>query len=254
MRRLSRGSGSHFLEAAALSRSNQLALPLPEPDLPAPIAEPIQEPGSPQAVMAFLLRLRARGISDVGVLRALELVPRDLFVPIRYRDLAWRDMALPIACGQTMPEAWLVARMLEALDLDRSHRVLEIGTGSGYATAMLAQLAGEVVSYDIFEALSVESRARLTNLGLKNVEIRHGDAFELLATIGQFDRILVHGIVQWMPDALLGALKDGGVMVLGRRGGTKHAMLTKLVKQGAEHSETELCACRLGGLIGLSNN
>lgn len=236
-----------------MSRLNQLALPLPEPDLPAPAVEPPQEPGSPQAVMAFLLRLRARGISDVAVLRALELVPRDLFVPIRYRDLAWRDMALPIACGQTMPEAWLVARMMEALDLDASHRVLEIGTGSGYATAMLAQLAGEVVSYEVFEALSVESRTRLQNLGLTNVAIHHGDAFEALGSLGQFDRILVHGIVEWMPDALLGALKDGGIMVLGRRGGVKSAMLTKLVKDGAALSETELCACRLGGLIGLSN-
>ena len=236
-----------------MSRLNQLALPLLEPDFPVPVAEPVQEPGSPQAVMAFLLRLRARGISDVGVLRALELVPRDLFVPIRYRDLAWRDMALPIACGQTMPEAWLVARMMEALDLDRSHRVLEIGTGSGYATAMLAQLAGEVVSYEIFEALSVESRARLKNLGLANVEIRQADIFESLGAVGQFDRILVHGIVEWMPDALLGALKDGGIMVLGRRGGAKSAVLTRLLKQGADLAETELCQCRLGGLIGVSN-
>jgi UDP-N-acetylenolpyruvoylglucosamine reductase len=105
---------------------------------------PLLMPGeaeAAQAVMAFLLRMRARGISDVAVLRALETTPRDLFVPHRYRDLALRDMALPIPCGQTMPEAWLVAVMMEALDLAPHHRVLEIGAGSGYATAIAARLA-----------------------------------------------------------------------------------------------------------------
>ena len=118
-----------------------------------------------QAVMAFLLRLRARGIADVTVLRALETVPRERFVPHRYRDLALRDIALPIACGQTMPEAWLVARMMEGLDLAPNHRVLEVGAGSGYATAILARLAGEVVSCEIFEPLAVECAQRLARLG-----------------------------------------------------------------------------------------
>jgi protein-L-isoaspartate(D-aspartate) O-methyltransferase len=110
------------------------------------------------------------------------------------------------------------------------------------------------VSYEIFEALSVESAARLKNLGLKNVEIRHGEAFESLAELGSFDRILIHGVVEWMPESLLQALKDGGVMVLGRRGGTKHAMLTKVVKTRGEVAESELCTCRLGSLIGVSKN
>ena len=104
-------------------------------DLPLPIPGEA-EARAAQTLMAFLLRMRARGISDVAVLRALETTPRELFVPHRYRDLALRDIALPIPCGQTMPEAWLVARMMEALDLEPRHRLLEIGAGSGYATAM----------------------------------------------------------------------------------------------------------------------
>ena len=88
--------------------------------------------------------LRARGIQDLNLLRALEIVPREIFVPHRFADLAGRPIALPLRCGQTLPEPWLAARMIEALAPARHHRVLEIGTGSGYATALLARLSREV--------------------------------------------------------------------------------------------------------------
>ena len=204
-----------------------------------------------QALMAFLLRLRARGISDLSVLRALEVVPRDVFVPHRYRDLALRDIALPIPCGQTMPEAWLVARMMEGLDLAPSHRVLEIGAGSGYATAILAQLAGEVVSCEIFDPLAVECAGRLSRLGLANVKILQGDAFELLPNLGLFDRVLVHGVIDGAPQALMECLAQQGVILLGRRGPRASAVLTRIAHQkSGDFQETALCPCRLGALTG----
>ena len=200
--------------------------------------------------MAFLLRMRARGIADVGVLRALETIPRDLFVPHRYRDLALRDIALPIGSGQTMPEPWLVARMMEALDLTQGHRVLEIGTGSGYATAILARLAGEVVSLEIFEALALESAARMAALGLTDVKVICGDAFRLLPSLGLFDRILVHGVVHGTVPGLFESLAEGGIVLLARPAGTSKAMLTRIVHDGARgFEETALCPCRLGPLI-----
>ena len=204
-----------------------------------------------QAVMAFLLRLRARGIADVAVLRALETVPRERFVPHRYRDLALRDIALPIACGQTMPEAWLVARMMEALDLAPGHRVLEVGAGSGYATAILAQLAGEVVSCEIFEPLAVECAARLARLGFTHVKVLQGDVLDLLPHLGLFDRILVHGTIEGTPQALLECLAEGGVILLGRRGPRGVAQLTRIAHQtSGGFSETPMGPCRLGGLLG----
>ena len=114
--------------------------------------------GNSQARMAFLLALRARGLADVAVLRALEIAPREVFVPRRHADLALRDIALPISCGQTMPEPYLVGRMMEALDVRSDHCTLEIGAGSGYATAILAQLSGIVLSYERFRSLALEAQ------------------------------------------------------------------------------------------------
>ena len=205
---------------------------------------------SAQAVMAFLLRMRARGISDVAVLRALETVPRDKFVPHRYRDLALRDIALPIGCGQTMPEPWLVARMMEGLDLGPRHRVLEIGAGSGYATAILARLAQEVVSFEIFEALALECAARIGSLGLTNVKIVHADAFHQAGLIGLFDRILVHGVVEGHPAGLFECLAEGGIVVMARRLEAGRAALVRIAHEGdGTFSETSLCPCRLSALI-----
>ena len=204
-----------------------------------------------QAVMAFLLRLRARGISDVAVLRALETTPRDRFVPHRYRDLALRDIALPLACGQTMPEAWVVARMMEALDLSPGHRVLEVGAGSGYATAILARLAGEVVSCELFEQLAVECAARLSRLGFAQVRVLQGDVLDLLPDLGLFDRILVHGVIEGTPQVLLESLAEGGVILLGRKGPRCSAQLTRIAHQmSGGFSEMPMGPCRLGGLIG----
>ena len=101
--------------------------------------------------------LRARGIQDLNLLRALEIVPREIFVPHRFADLARRPISLPLRCGQTLPEPWLAARMIEALAPARDHRVLEIGTGSGYATALLARLSREVLSIERFQSLAIEA-------------------------------------------------------------------------------------------------
>ena len=133
----------------------------------ATVPEPAGEAN--EATMSFLLGLRARGINNVGILRALEKVPRERFVPHRYIDLALRNVALPIGCGQTMPEPLLVARMIEALDPAPGHRVLEIGTGSGYATAILAQIVQEVVSFERFHCLAGEAAARLQRRGVESL-------------------------------------------------------------------------------------
>ena len=164
---------------------------------------PAPTPEDREGFAAFLLRLRSRGISDIGVLRALEMVPRDAFVPHRYLDLALRDVALPIGCGQTMPEPFLVARAMEALSLSPGHRVLEIGTGSGYSAAVIARLAAEVVSLERFQTLALEASTRLADLGIQNARVLWADGLALPEGLGLFDRVVVHGVVgdpRWTGD------------------------------------------------------
>jgi protein-L-isoaspartate(D-aspartate) O-methyltransferase len=202
-----------------------------------------------QATVAFLLGLRARGIGDVGVLRALEKVPRERFVPHRYVDLALRNVALPIGCGQTMPEPYLVARMIEALEPMPGHRVLEIGTGSGYATAVLAQIAQEIVSFERFQSLAGEAAARLERLGIANAEVVWGDGLVPPPEAGLFDRIVIHAVIEPLPRAIVAALAVAGVIVHARPDGQGRARLVRLAHGEAGFQETEICACRLGPLV-----
>ena len=121
--------------------------------------------------MQFMLSLRRRGIGDAAVLRALDEVPREHFVSNEFQDAAYADQALPIACGQTISQPFVVAYMTEQLGVRPEHRVLEIGTGSGYQAAILSRLAGEVVSIERYRTLAEAARARLATLGYQNVEI-----------------------------------------------------------------------------------
>ncbi|HEX3497281.1 MAG TPA: protein-L-isoaspartate O-methyltransferase [Methylocella sp.] len=165
---------------------------------------------------AFLMDLRARGIQDLRLLRALEIVPREIFVPHRFSDLARRAIALPLRCGQTLPEPWLTAKMIEALAPLPRHRVLEIGTGSGYATALLARMAREVLSFERFKSLAIEAEARLARLGITNAGVVFGDGLAVLPGIGLFDRVIVQGLLAEVPENLLAALGEDGLLVAAR--------------------------------------
>ena len=136
----------------------------------------------------FMLRLRARGIRDLRLLRALERAPRSLFMPQRYADVAARDIALPIGGGQTSPPPSVVAAMIEALDPPPRGRVLEVGAGSGYATALLAQLSGEVVSLERRRTLALEAAARLSAFGVDNARVEWADALAYDAGAGPLRR------------------------------------------------------------------
>lgn len=204
-----------------------------------------------EAKAAFHLRMRARGIQDLGVLRAFELVPREFFVPHRYLDLATRDLPLPIECGQTLLEPWLVARMIEALGVDRSHRLLEIGAGTGYATAILASLAQDVIGIERYQSLAIAAQARLADLAIVNAVIVWGDGLAIPANVEAFDRIIVHGLLD-ATDTLIARLAVGGVLVCARsdgEGGPQHVV--RIVKTGDETvTQTTVCACRLQPIVG----
>jgi protein-L-isoaspartate(D-aspartate) O-methyltransferase len=168
---------------------------------------------SPPEKMMFQLTLRRRGISDQGVLRAMEEVPREAFVAEADRAEAYRDSALAIACGQTISQPFVVAYMTEQLKLQRRHRVLEIGTGSGYQAAILSRLAAQILTVERFKTLADAARARLEKLGYHNIEVMVGDGFNIPGNVGQFDRIIVTAAMEQIPESLTDRLAEDGILI-----------------------------------------
>jgi len=199
--------------------------------------------------MQFLLDLRRRGINDVAVLRALDEVPRERFVGEHFLDDAYSDRALPIACGQTISQPFLVAYMTEQLGVHPGDRVLEIGTGSGYQAAVLGRLAREVVTVERYRTLADAARGRLAALGCDNVDIIVGDGFAGVPDRAPFDRIIVTAAAEEVPKALTQQLDDGGVMLLplGPQSGTQH--LVKLTKSAGRLARETLLTVRFVPLV-----
>jgi protein-L-isoaspartate(D-aspartate) O-methyltransferase len=199
--------------------------------------------------MEFLLALRRRGIADQAVLRALDEVPRELFVDPHLAEAAYADQALPIACGQTISQPYVVAYMTEQLAVGPEHRVLEVGTGSGYQAAVLSRLAREVVSIERYRTLADTARGRLKTLGYDNVEVLLGDGFAGAPARAPFDRIIVTAAAESVPEALTGQLARGGVMLLPLGPHSGAQMLVKLTDTAAGLKREELIAVRFVPLL-----
>jgi protein-L-isoaspartate(D-aspartate) O-methyltransferase len=199
---------------------------------------------NPPEKMMFQLTLRRRGISDQGVLRAMEEIPREVFVEPADRDGAYRDSALGIACGQTISQPFVVAYMTEQLQLQKHHRVLEIGTGSGYQAAILSRLCWQVVTIERYRTLADGARARLKKLGYDNVEVMLGDGFDIPASAGTFDRIIVTAAMERIPEALLERLDPGGILIapVGPHQGTQ--TLVRVTRTDAGYERKELVDVR----------
>jgi protein-L-isoaspartate(D-aspartate) O-methyltransferase len=159
-------------------------------------------------------QIRARGIEDAAVLDAMRRVPRHLFVPEGERGSAYDDSPLPIGHGQTISQPYIVAFMTEALELGPEHRVLEIGTGSGYQAAVLGELAKEVFTIEIVEPLATRARETLKTLGYRNIHVRAGNGYAGWPEEAPFDRIMVTAAPEEVPPALVEQLKIGGLMAI----------------------------------------
>lgn len=168
----------------------------------------------------LILGLRSQGVTDPRVLEAMESVDRSVFVHPHFLDQAWEDQALPIDCAQTISQPFVVGLMTQALDVGRRHRVLEIGTGSGYQCAVLSRLARYVYTVERYKSLLQEAEARLKALGCENVITRHGDGSLGWPEQAPFDRIMVTAAAPHEPRELLAQLKPGGVLVapVGKQG------------------------------------
>jgi protein-L-isoaspartate(D-aspartate) O-methyltransferase len=199
--------------------------------------------------MQFLLVLRQRGIGDTAVLRAMDEVPREHFVENAFVDAAYADQALPIACGQTISQPYVVAYMTEQLRLQPQHRVLEIGTGSGYQAAILSRLAREVISVERYRTLANAARIRLATLGYNNVEVLLGDGVAGVPDKAPFDRIMITAAAENLSEALVAQLAEGGLMILplGPHNGSQH--LVRITKRETGLEQEKLIGVRFVPLL-----
>jgi protein-L-isoaspartate(D-aspartate) O-methyltransferase len=195
-------------------------------------------------------QLRRRGIEDERVLAAMAEVPREAFVPLRLRHRAYSDSALPIAVEQTISQPWIVAAICQALALNGSERVLEVGTGSGYSACVLSLLAAEVISVERHQTLALEAREALSALAVTNVELTIGDGSRGLPERGPFEAIAVHATAPAPPPALVSQLAEGGRLVLPISSDEETDLLTLLHRRGAETETKTIAPCRFVPLIG----
>ncbi len=199
---------------------------------------------TPHDKMMFQLNLRQRGISDQAVLKAMEDIPRELFVTPLDRGYAYRDTPLGIACGQTISQPFVVAYMTEQLNLRHGHRALEIGAGSGYQAAILSKLCRDVVTIERFRTLADRARLVLKELRCDNVDVVLGDGFDVPDTLGTFDRIIVTAAMEEIPQALLGRLEPNGILIAPVGPMDDSQVLTRVVRNADGFDRHELVAVR----------
>lgn len=179
-------------------------------------------------------QLIKRGIEDKRVLGAMKKIPRHLFVGESYKSRAYGDHPLPIEEGQTISQPYVVALMTEALELKISDRVLEIGTGSGYQAAVLAEIAGEIYTIEIRERLSVKASKLLNDLGYKNIKVKYADGYFGWQEYAPFDAIIITASANHIPPPLIKQLKEGGKLIIPLGSTLYYQTLTIATKKGGE--------------------
>lgn len=194
--------------------------------------------------------LKARGISDPKVLEVMGRLPRHLYVDPSLRDQAYADNPLPIAEGQTISQPYVVALMTEALELSGPERVLEIGTGSGYQAAVLAEICDEVYTIEIREGLANGAEERLKELGYSNVHVKWDDGYFGWEEHAPFDAIIITCAVNHVPPYLIQQLKDGGRLILPLGSVTYYQTLTLIEKRGDEFTVTYITSVRFVPMTG----
>jgi protein-L-isoaspartate(D-aspartate) O-methyltransferase len=183
-------------------------------------------------------QLQARDVKDARVLAAMRKVPRHKFVPKNLADSAYEDYPLPLTLGQTISQPYIVGYMTQALQLRGGERVLEIGTGSGYQAAILAELAAEVYTIEILPELASQAQSTLDALGYKNIRIRSGDGYAGWPEAAPFDRIIVTAAPDHIPQPLIDQLKPGGKMIIPVGSVTQELVLVEKNERGISRRST----------------
>lgn len=198
-------------------------------------------------IETLLSQLRKQGIDDERLLKAIADVPRERFIDEAFEHKAWDNVALPIGSGQTISQPYMVARMTALLELQPASRVLEIGTGSGYQTAILAHLVDHVYSVERIKGLQWQAKRRLKQLDLHNVSTRHGDGWQGWPARGPFDAIIVTAAPPEIPIALRAQLDNHGIMVLPV--GEDHQVLKRIRRKDDEFIEETIEPVRFVPLV-----
>ena len=213
------------------------------------MAEPAPDQGLVQRKLRLLMELRRAGIADARVLGAIEKTPRERFVPPAFADQAYENMALPIDHGQTVSQPYVVALMTEKLEVGERHNVLEIGTGSGYQTAILARLGRRVFTIERHRELLQEAEARLDALRLRNIVFRFGDGTRGWPEQRPYDRVIVTAAAAEAPSALIDGLAPGGVLVTPVGGDRRDQQLVRIRRTDDGFRTEELGLVRFVPLI-----
>lgn len=198
-----------------------------------------------EGLAAFLMRLRGQGISDRNLLSVLEATPRRLFVPEQWHSVAWSERMIPIGCGEALEGADLQASVLAALQLEPGHRVLEVGTGSGYTGALLGRLAARVLTIERFRSLAEDARKRFEELGIVNVTVKHADGSGGSPSDGPYDRIVVWTAFESLPRTFSDQLATNGIMIAPVGSGEGEQDLAKLTKVGSRFDREDIAKVRL---------
>jgi len=201
-------------------------------------------------VARLIEELRAEGISDERVLKAMTQVPREKFVPPTFRDRAYENVALPIGHGQTISQPYVVALMTQALEVTNRHRVLEIGTGSGYQAAVLARLARRVFTVERHRSMASAADQLFKELHIHNITVRFGDGTKAWPEQPSFDRIIVTAAAANLPDALMESLGEGGILVAPIGEDKRDQSLMRLRRTAEGWHSEELCPVRFVPLVG----
>lgn len=197
----------------------------------------------------LIMELRALGITDARVLGAIERVPREAFLPETFRDRAYENVALPVGHGQTISQPLVVAHMTEALEVGPRHKVLEIGTGSGYQAAVLAKLCRRVFTIERYRDLLKQAEERFAALRIHNITTRHGDGNKGWPEQSPFDRIIVTAAAEDVPPILKQSLVDGGVMVIPVGEDRRDQQLLRIRRRGDEFITEDLGGVRFVPLV-----
>ncbi len=198
-----------------------------------------------EAFASFLLRLRGKGVVAKDLISAFESTPRHAFVPDRWQGVAWAEGMIPIECGEAIEGPDMQAQIIASLAIEPGHRVLEVGTGSGFTAAVLARLAAKVVTVERYRTLAEQARQRFEALGLVNAFMRHADGSQGLPAEAPFDRIVVWAAFDAMPRSFAEQLASNGVMIAPIGPDEGEQVLTKLTKIGSRFEREDIGTVRL---------
>jgi len=201
--------------------------------------------GERESFAAFLLRLRGKGIVSKELVAAFEATPRAMFLPGQWQSVAWSERMVPIECGEAIEGVDLQATAIAALELNNGHRVLEVGTGSGFTAAVMARLSARVITVDRFKTLAEQARQRFEKLGLANAIARHADGANGLPGEGPFDRIIAWTAFDGLPRPFVDQLSSGGTMIAPIGSAEGEQVLAKLTKVGSRFERSDIASARL---------